>query len=166
MGSIPSIGKINQGGREPNEIIIMVGYQTSYQNLYKFFHMNCRIFIWRADELRKICKDSDSSQTIMNCNGKTFREHHWVNMVDIRVERINTNFKPFYCHMDTICHPCKSPISRFNLNASSSWWRTWTLRGVCSFWNWTPLNLVLSYFSKLSHPGDLVTNQPRFWWRI
>jgi hypothetical protein len=49
-------------------------------------------------------------------------------------------------------------ISRFDLNISSLWWRTRTSRGVCSSWNWTPSSLVLSYFSELSCPGDLVAN--------
>jgi len=56
-------------------------------------------------------------------------------------------------------------IFRPDINATSSWWRTWTSRGVCSSWNWTPLSLVLLYFPKLSHPGDLVASWPRFWWR-
>jgi hypothetical protein len=25
--------------------------------------------------------------------------------------------------------------------------------------------LVLSYFAKLPHPGDLIISWPRFWWR-
>jgi hypothetical protein len=33
------------------------------------------------------------------------------------------------------------------------------------FWSWTPSSLVLSYFSELSHFGDLVVSQPCFWWR-
>jgi hypothetical protein len=51
-------------------------------------------------------------------------------------------------------------ISRFDLNATSSWWRTWNSRGACSSWNWTPSRLILWYFSKLSHPCDLVTSHP------
>jgi hypothetical protein len=39
------------------------------------------------------------------------------------------------------------------------------LRGACSSWSWTPLSLVLSYFSKLSHLGDFVASRPCFWWR-
>jgi hypothetical protein len=56
-------------------------------------------------------------------------------------------------------------ISRFDPNITSSWWRTWTSRGACSFWSWTPSNLVLSYFFEFSHPGDLVANRPCFWWQ-
>jgi hypothetical protein len=48
-------------------------------------------------------------------------------------------------------------ISRFDPNATSSWWRTWK-RGAHLFWSWTPSGLVLSYFSELSHLGDLVTS--------
>jgi hypothetical protein len=47
-------------------------------------------------------------------------------------------------------------ISRFNPNAASSWWRTRTLRNTHSSWSLTPSSLVLSYFSKLSHFGDLI----------
>jgi hypothetical protein len=39
------------------------------------------------------------------------------------------------------------------------------LRSVRSSWSWTPSSLVLPYFAKLPHPGDLATNQPCFrWW--
>jgi hypothetical protein len=55
-------------------------------------------------------------------------------------------------------------ISRSDPNVTSSWWRTWTLRSVRSSWSWTPLSLILSYFSELSHFGDLVASRPRFWW--
>jgi hypothetical protein len=34
-------------------------------------------------------------------------------------------------------------ISRFDPNITSSWWRTRTLRGACSFWSRTPSNLIL-----------------------
>jgi hypothetical protein len=54
-------------------------------------------------------------------------------------------------------------ISRFDPNPTSSWWKTWTSKGARSSWSWTPLSLVLSYFSELSHPGDLVASRPRFW---
>jgi hypothetical protein len=57
-------------------------------------------------------------------------------------------------------------ISRFDTNVAFSWWRSRILRGACSSWSWTPSSLVLSYFSKLSHLGDLVTNWPYFWWWI
>ncbi len=57
-------------------------------------------------------------------------------------------------------------IFRSYPNTSSSWWRTRTSRGACSFWSWTPLSLVLSYFFELSHLGNLVASRPRFWWRI
>jgi hypothetical protein len=39
------------------------------------------------------------------------------------------------------------------------------LRSVCSSWSRTSSSLVLSYFSELPHPGDLVVSRPRFWWR-
>jgi hypothetical protein len=57
-------------------------------------------------------------------------------------------------------------ISRFDPNVASLWWRTRTSKGARLFWNRTPSNLVLSYFSKLSHLGDLVASQPRFWWWV
>jgi hypothetical protein len=56
-------------------------------------------------------------------------------------------------------------IFRFDPNVASSSWRTRTLRGVHLSWSWTPSNLVLSHFAKLSHPGDLVTSRPCFRWR-
>jgi len=56
-------------------------------------------------------------------------------------------------------------IFRFDPNAASSWQRTRTSKGARSSWSWTPSSLVLSYFAKLPHPGDLVTSQPCFrWW--
>ncbi len=55
-------------------------------------------------------------------------------------------------------------ISRFDPNTTSSWWRTWTSRGAHSSRSWTSSSLVLLYFSKLSHLGDLVASRPRFWW--
>jgi len=56
-------------------------------------------------------------------------------------------------------------IFRFDPNATSLWQRTQTSKGVCSSWSWTPSNLVLSYFTELSHLGDLVTSRPCFrWW--
>ncbi len=56
-------------------------------------------------------------------------------------------------------------IFRFDLNVASLQWRTWTSRSARSSWSWTPSNLVLPYFAKLPHPGDLATNRPRFrWW--
>jgi hypothetical protein len=57
-------------------------------------------------------------------------------------------------------------ISRFDPNATSSWWKTWTSRGACSSWSRTPSHLILLYFSKFSHLSDLIASQPRFWWRI
>jgi hypothetical protein len=33
-------------------------------------------------------------------------------------------------------------ISRFDINEASSWWRSWTTKGVCSSWSWSPLSLV------------------------
>jgi len=53
-------------------------------------------------------------------------------------------------------------IFKFDTNVASSWWISQTLRGVRSSWSWTPSSLVLSYFSKLTYPGDLVVSQPRF----
>jgi hypothetical protein len=47
-------------------------------------------------------------------------------------------------------------------NTTFSWWRTRTLRGACSFWSRIPSSIVLSYFSELSHLGDLTTSRPRF----
>jgi hypothetical protein len=55
-------------------------------------------------------------------------------------------------------------ISRSYPNTTSSWWRTRTLKGACSFWSWTPSSLVLLYFFELSHLGDLAASQPHFWW--
>ncbi len=57
-------------------------------------------------------------------------------------------------------------IPRFDSDTTSLWWKTQTSRGVCSSKSQTPLSLVLSYFSKLSHPGDFAASQPRFWWWI
>ncbi len=57
-------------------------------------------------------------------------------------------------------------ISKSDLNIASSRWKTRTSKGACSSWNWTPSSLVLSYFSELSHSGDLVASRPCFWWRI
>jgi hypothetical protein len=56
-------------------------------------------------------------------------------------------------------------ISRFDLKETSSWWKTWNSRGARLFWSWTPSNLELSYFSKLSHPGDFIASRPYLWWR-
>ncbi len=53
-------------------------------------------------------------------------------------------------------------ISGFDLNATSSWWKTWNLRGARSSWSWTPSNLVLSYFSKLSTLVILLQVDPTF----
>jgi hypothetical protein len=54
-------------------------------------------------------------------------------------------------------------ISRFDIDATSLWWRFWTSRGARLSWSWTPSSLVLSHFSKLLHLGDLAANRPRFW---
>ncbi len=56
-------------------------------------------------------------------------------------------------------------IFRFDPNTTSSQWRTRTSRSACSSWSWTPSSLVLPYFAKLPHPGDLATSWPRFRWR-
>ncbi len=56
-------------------------------------------------------------------------------------------------------------ISRSDPNTTSSWWRTRTLKSARLSWSWTPSSLVLSYFSKFLHHGDLVASRPRFWWR-
>jgi len=53
-------------------------------------------------------------------------------------------------------------ISRSYPNATSLRWRTRTSKGACSSWSQTPSSLVLSYFSKLSHLGDLAISRPRF----
>jgi len=63
------------------------------------------------------------------------------------------------------CRTAFGVIFRSNLNATSSRWRTRTSRSVRSSRSWTPSSLVLSYFAKLPHPGDLITSWPRFWWR-
>ncbi len=56
-------------------------------------------------------------------------------------------------------------IFRFDLNVASLRWRTWTSRNARSSWSWTPSSLVLPYFAKLPHLGDLATSRPRFrWW--
>ncbi len=55
-------------------------------------------------------------------------------------------------------------IFRFDIDATSSWWRSRTSKGARSFWNWTLSSLVLSYFFELSHLGDFVTSWPYFWW--
>ncbi len=56
-------------------------------------------------------------------------------------------------------------IFRFDVDATSSWWRLWTTRSACSSWNQSPSSLVLSHFSKLSHLGDFVASWPRLrWW--
>jgi hypothetical protein len=53
-------------------------------------------------------------------------------------------------------------VSRSYPNTASSWWRIVTSRSACSSWSQTSSSLVLSYFSKLSHPGDLVASWPCF----
>jgi hypothetical protein len=53
-------------------------------------------------------------------------------------------------------------ISWFNIDKTSSWWKSWTSRGACSSWSWTPSSLVLLYFSELSHLGDLIASRPHF----
>jgi len=53
-------------------------------------------------------------------------------------------------------------IFRFDTDATSSWWKSQTSRGARSFRSWTPSNLTLSYFSELSHLGDLVASRPYF----
>jgi len=56
-------------------------------------------------------------------------------------------------------------IFRSNLNVAFSRWRTRTSRNARLSWSWTPSSLVLLYFAKLPHPGDLITSWPHFWWR-
>jgi hypothetical protein len=63
------------------------------------------------------------------------------------------------------CRIAFGVIFRSNPNVASSQWRTQTSWSACSSWSWTPSSLVLSYFAKLLHPGDLITSWPRFWWR-
>jgi hypothetical protein len=53
-------------------------------------------------------------------------------------------------------------IYGLNFNVASSWWKTWNSRSSRSSWSWTPSSPVLSYFSKLSHLGDLVVSRPHF----
>jgi hypothetical protein len=75
-------------------------------------------------------------------------------------------------HGHVLWAPCHSSewriafgiIFRFDTNVTSLWWRSQTSRSAWLSWSWTPLSLVLSYFSEFSHLGDLVTNRPRFWW--
>ncbi len=55
-------------------------------------------------------------------------------------------------------------IFKFHIDATSLWRTSRTTRGVPSSWNWTPLSLVLSHFSDLSHLGDFVASRPHFWW--
>ncbi len=55
-------------------------------------------------------------------------------------------------------------IPRFDINAASSRWRSRTVRGVPTSWNWTPSSLVLLHFFELSHLSDFVANRPCFWW--
>ncbi len=49
-------------------------------------------------------------------------------------------------------------IPRFDIDATSLWWRSRTAKGVPLSWSWTLLSLVLSHFSKLSHLGDFVAS--------
>ncbi len=55
-------------------------------------------------------------------------------------------------------------IFRFDVDVTSSWWKPFTTKGARSSWSRSPWSLVLSHFSKLSHPGDFVTSRPCFWW--
>jgi len=50
-------------------------------------------------------------------------------------------------------------IPRFDIDTTSSWWRSWTTRGAPSFWSRTPLSLVLLHFFKLLHLDDFVTSR-------
>ncbi len=59
----------------------------------------------------------------------------------------------------------KSSPESFDPNVTFSWWKTWNSIGARSSWNWTPSNLVLSYFSKLLLPSDLIASRPCFWWQ-
>jgi hypothetical protein len=56
-------------------------------------------------------------------------------------------------------------ISRFYMNATSSWWKSQTSRDARSSWSWTPLNLVLLHFSEITHPYDFVASRSYFWWQ-
>jgi hypothetical protein len=40
-----------------------------------------------------------------------------------------------------------SQIFKFDIDITSSWWRSRTSRGACSSWSWTPSSLVPLYFS-------------------
>jgi hypothetical protein len=63
------------------------------------------------------------------------------------------------------CRTAFGVIFRSNPNVASSRWRTQTSRSARSSRSWTPSSLVLSYFAKLPHLGDLITSWPRFWWQ-
>jgi hypothetical protein len=54
-------------------------------------------------------------------------------------------------------------ISRFDIDTTSSWWRSWTSRGACSSWSSTPSSLVISHLFKPLHLSDLIASRPYFW---
>jgi hypothetical protein len=56
-------------------------------------------------------------------------------------------------------------IFGFYVDTTSSRWRPHTARGVRSSLSRSPSSLVLSHFSKLSHPGDFAISRPCFRWR-
>ncbi len=55
-------------------------------------------------------------------------------------------------------------IFTFDIDATSSWWKTWIARSARSSWSRSLSSLVLSHFPELSHPSDFVTRRPCFWW--
>jgi len=55
-------------------------------------------------------------------------------------------------------------IPKFDIDVTSSWWRSLTVKSAPSSWSWTPLSLVLSHFFELSHLGNFLANWPCFWW--
>jgi hypothetical protein len=54
----------------------------------------------------------------------------------------------------------------FNIDLTPLWWKFWTTRSAPSLWSWTPSNLILSHFFKLSYLGDFVIGRPHLWWWI
>jgi hypothetical protein len=51
-------------------------------------------------------------------------------------------------------------VFRFNIDATSSWWRTRIAKSVRSFWSQFPSSLVLPHFLEFSHLGDFVASRP------
>jgi hypothetical protein len=51
--------------------------------------------------IKKNCRDGAFFQMDKSHNEKTFKEYHWVNMVNAKV---SIDYKPFFYHMNTIYH--------------------------------------------------------------